>query len=94
MTMIIRDADNRLDARALVVAEAVLLHHALDEFVHGQVAQEDGPVVDFGFGGADVDAEGYYYGGKKSQQESVNDTYMYIYIYIYIGALRWKGARI
>ena len=55
----ISDADDRFDAGALVVAEAVLLHDALDEFGHGEVAQEDGPVVDLGFGGADVDAEGW-----------------------------------
>lgn len=42
----------------LVVAEAVLLHDALDEFVDGEVAEEDGPVVDFGFGSADVDVFG------------------------------------
>lgn len=54
---------------SLVVAEAVLLHDALDEFVDGEVAEEDGPVVDFGFGGADVDAFGCI--GRKAKKESV-----------------------
>lgn len=53
----------------LVVAEAVLLHDALDKFVNGEVAEEDGPVVDFGFGGADVDAFGCV--GKEANKESV-----------------------
>ena len=57
-TPLVRDPDGHLDAVALVVAEAVLLDDALDEFVHRDVAEEDGPVVDFGFGGADVDVEG------------------------------------
>ena len=55
---LVRDPDGHLDAVALVVAEAVFFHDALDEVVDGEFAEEDGPVVDFGFGGADVDVEG------------------------------------
>ena len=52
----LRDPDGHADAVSLVGAEAVFLHDALDEFLDGEVTEEDGPVVDFGFGGADVDA--------------------------------------
>lgn len=51
----LRDPHHHGDPVPLVVGEAVLLHDALDEFLDGEVAQENGPVVDFGFGGADVD---------------------------------------
>lgn len=54
---VVRDADDHPDPVPFVVAEAVLLHDALDEFLDGEVAEEDGPVVDFGFGGADVDVQ-------------------------------------
>ena len=56
--VVVRDPHRHPDPVPLVGAEAVLLHHALDELLHRQFAQEDGPVVDFGFGRAHVDAQG------------------------------------
>ena len=56
----IRDPDHPSDSLPLVGAEAILLHDALDEFLDGEFAEEDGPVVDFGFGGTDVDAQRWF----------------------------------
>lgn len=42
---------------SLVVSKAIFLHDAFNEFLDGELAEEDGPVMDFGFGGTDVDAQ-------------------------------------
>lgn len=55
---LIRNPNRRCHPLEFCVAEAVFLDDALDEFLDGKGAEEDGPVVDFGFGSADVDAQG------------------------------------
>ena len=45
------------DSISLIVSKPVFLHDALDEFLDGELAEEDGPVMDFGFRGTDVDAQ-------------------------------------
>ena len=67
VVVVARDANGNTDAIALVVGEAVFVDDALDEFGDGEGAEEDGPVVDFGLGGADVEVEGCWKGAVVSK---------------------------
>lgn len=67
----IRDSHHHSHSIPLVVTEAVLLHDAFDEFLDGELAEEDGPVMDFGFGGTDVDAQSCVSEAEKVSNNSM-----------------------
>lgn len=64
----IRDSDHPPNSISLIVTEAILLHDALDEFLDCELTEEDGPVVDFCFRSADVDAQRWFREGKGESQ--------------------------
>lgn len=64
----IRDPNRHPDSLSFVVAEAILLDDARDGFLDGKLSEEDGPVVGFDLWGADVDAQGYGWKFRVSQQ--------------------------
>ena len=57
LNAMISDSHYPSDSISLIFSKAILLHDAFDEFLDGELAEEDGPVMDFGFGGTDVDAQ-------------------------------------
>ena len=59
LNAVIRDPDRQPDSIPFVGTEAIFLHDTLDEFLNGEISEEDGPVVDFGLGGTDIDTQSW-----------------------------------